>query len=205
MTRKRHSKRRKEERSKIRRICHSRASRNPWLWTPAFAGVTLLAGLILASVTFAATTKDQAWEKYVTSYKKLQVAFHDLVRLNKPELGKAIDNSLELGLLMMDEKTDRFYYLLEAAPERIIRNAGFRAFINFAWLDEDNEKLLAKSRSYRKLEDRLKSLKEKTEKNSNFPKIQEELTRMESDQRYMEVVSRFRFVSEEVEKLLGEK
>ncbi len=161
--------------------------------------------LAIASSALAKAPKDEAWEKYVSSYKKLQVAFHDLVRLHGPELGEVVNQSLELGLLIMDEKTKQFYYLLEHEPERIVRNAGFRSFINFAWFEEDNKKLRKKDKEYRKFQEHVKDLKEKTEKNPDFPKIQEELRRMETDQRYMDVVARFRFVSEEVEKLLAEQ
>lgn len=161
--------------------------------------------LLFTSQAFAKVEKDEAWEKYVSSYKKLQVAFHDLVRLYKPDLDQVINQSLELGLLMMDEKTKRFYYLLEYEPDRIVRNAGFRSFINFAWFDGDEKRFRKKDKEYRKLQDHIKEVKEKTEKNPDFPKIQEELRHMENDQRYMDVVARFRFVSEEVEKLLAEK
>ncbi|MBI4430912.1 MAG: hypothetical protein HY587_04270 [Candidatus Omnitrophica bacterium] len=168
--------------------------------------LVMTAGLLVIVFTLPASAgapKDEAWEKYVSSYKKLQVAFHDLVRLHQPELGEAIDQSLELGLAMMDERSEQFYHLLKNQPERIVHDAGFRAFINFAWLHEDDEALREKSRSYKKIQKRIEELKAKTDTNEQFPKIQEELRRMENDQRYMEVVARFRFVSEEVEKLLA--
>ncbi len=165
----------------------------------------LLIGLAIASSAWAKVPKDVAWEKYISSYKKLQVAFHDLVRIHQPELTETVNQSLELGLLIMDEKSKQFYYLLEDGQDRIIRNAGFRSFINFPWFEEDTKILRKKDREYRKIQKRIKELKEETEKNPDFPKIQEELRGMETDQRYMDVVARFRFVSEEVEKLLAEQ
>lgn len=166
---------------------------------------SLLAGWLIAAsaaVCFAQPAADLAWEKYISSQKKMQVAFHHLVRLHWPELAKTIKKSQELQLAYADQRSDQFYFLAENVPEKIVRDRGFSAFVHFEWLEKDEEKLSQSSAAYRKRQKQIERLRKELDTDPQYPEIQNRLHSLENDRKFLEIRARFRFVAEEVEELL---
>jgi len=168
-----------------------------------------LPNVLLMAVLFITLTgaseeggRDLAWGKYSSSQKKIQVAFHHLVRLNWPDLKDIIHKSQELQLALVDERDRRFYYLLEHEPDRIVRDDGFSAFVNFDWAEEDTDSLREKNPNYRKLEKKIKKLKKEVDEDGRYKQVQDNLKSLEGERPYMAIMARFRFVAEEVERIL---
>lgn len=163
--------------------------------------MVLFFAVALFSAASPDRTEDLAWEKYITSQKKMQVAIHHLIRLNHKDLSKVIDQSQELQLALADEKSVRFYDLLETYPDRILRDSGFDGFVNFPWTEEQTESLKRRSKDYRKLTKRIEKLK-KVYADPDFKRVENHLMQLQTEREYREILARFRFISKEVEELL---
>lgn len=147
--------------------------------------------------------QDPAWDFYSKSQKQIQVAYHHLVRLHLHDLKETVLKSQELQLAQADQQSERFYFLAEHHPEKIIRNQGFNAFVNFPWTPEDEALLAAGSKAYQKRQKQIDKLKAKLDQDSGYKKILDKLTALSSDIEYRKIHSRFRFVPRDVETLLS--
>jgi len=161
----------------------------------------MLMGCIL-STTRAEIAKDLAWETYISSQKKIKVAFHHLIRLHWPHLSKTVLKSQNLQLAQSDERSMQYYYLLEYHSDRIVKNQGFQAFTDFEWTDKDEEKLISLNSSYEKLRKQNKKTKDKLEANLQYREVMDGMASLEDEREYLQILARFRFVSEEVEEIL---
>lgn len=166
------------------------------------AAVILLAGMFSAPAR-ADVPKDTAWETYISASKKLHVAFHDLNRTYHPDLTDVIEKSLELELAVLDERSARFYFLLERYPERIVRTNGFSAFIDSPWTGADEAELRETSSKFRKLQKRIGKLQNELAADPLYEESKNTLKRLESDPRYIEIAARHRFLSKEIEEILA--
>ncbi|HTL47576.1 MAG TPA: hypothetical protein VL688_05880 [Verrucomicrobiae bacterium] len=158
-----------------------------------------------AAAAEAPAPQDPAWEYYIKSQKKIQVAFHHLVRLHLHDLKDLIQDSLEYQLAVADQKSERFYYLMTHAPERIVRNQGFNAFVNFPWTGEDEAAIAAGSKVFRKRQKALDKLKQKVEGDPNYQTILTQLSSLSRDNDYQHIQARFRYVPQGVESILAGK
>lgn len=163
----------------------------------------LLLILGLAVLPQPLRAEDPAWETYIKAHKEAQVAFHHEVRLRMHELRDTIALSQEMQIENANQKTARFYYLQAHAPGRIVRSQGFSAFINFEWTDEDETRLMAEDKEYRKRQKKIDKLREKLDKNPDFESILKQLDEINGSIEYERIRNRFRFMPEEVEKLLN--
>lgn len=167
----------------------------------------LIVILFLIFVQLAASAKqpsgDAAWDKYLSSQKKMQVAYHHLIHLHAPQLESTIKKSRELQLAYADQKNIQFYDLLKFEPSRIVRDQGFSPFVNFEWQEADEIRLQNNS-DYRKLLKRIAKMKAELEKDPQYPEIQNRLHGLENEREFIEIQARFRFVSKEVEALLNQ-
>lgn len=147
--------------------------------------------------------EDPAWETYIKAHKEAQVAFHHEVRLRLHELRDTIAQSQEMQIENANQRTAQFYYLSAHDPGRIVRNQGFSAFINFEWTDQDEARLTAEDKEYRKRQKKIDKLREKLDKNPDFQSILKQLDEIGGSIEYERIRNRFRFMPEEVEKLLN--
>jgi hypothetical protein len=162
----------------------------------------LLFSFFFSAPAFAEPMHDAAWETYVTAQKKFQNAIHHHLKLMFPELRELLEESQELQLALVDEKSMRFYHLLSETPERIVRDEGFSAFVNFAWDEEDDTRLLAEDKEYAALRRRIEKLRGEVLGDPQFALVEEKLSQFKETATYDEVRARFRFTSQEVEELL---
>lgn len=145
---------------------------------------------------------DAAWETYIRSQKEIQVAFHHLVRLYLHELKETIEMSRDLELAKAEQKSERFYFLMKHAPERIVRNQGFGSFVNFSWAETDEEALRQESKTFRKREKKITEWQAKLEASPDFKKILQKLQELQPTPEYGRIQIRFRSVPQDVERLL---
>ena len=163
----------------------------------------LFVATLCLPAAFAETAKDTAWEIYISSQKKLQVALHELVRLHQPELKPVIDKGREWQLGLADLRSRRFYHLLKIEPQRIARTGGFSEFVNFSWSDQDEETLRVSDSDFRKLAERVEKLSREVSADPTFSEVETQLKLLEKDPHYLEILARFRFVSKDVEDALN--
>jgi len=167
------------------------------------AVLLLFVATFSSSAVFAEAQKDVAWEIYISSQKKLQVALHELVRLHRPDLKPVIDKSREWQLGLADLRSRRFYRLLETDPQKIVRTAGLSEFVNFSWTDQDETTLREVDSDFRRLAERVDQLGREVPADPAFSEIETQLKLLEKDPGYLEILARFRFVRRDVEKALN--
>lgn len=162
-----------------------------------------LTGRVYAGQSPEARVPDAAWDYYAKSQKQIQVAYHHLVRLHLHDLKETVQRSQELQLAEADQRTERFYFLVRHHPEKIVRDQGFNAFVNFPWTDEDEAMLRESSKDFQKRQKQIDKLKLKLEGDPGYAKIHEKLRALSGDIEYRKIHSRFRFVPRDVETLLS--
>lgn len=169
-----------------------------------------LLSLAVALLFFSGTVRadsaagsDTAWETYIRSQKEIQVAFHHLVRLYLHDLKETIEMSRDLELAKADQKSERFYFLVKYAPERIVRNQGFRAFVNFPWVPADEDALRKESKTFRKREKKITEWQSRLDASPDFKKVLQKLQELQPTPEYNRIQIRFRSVPKDVESLLG--
>lgn len=170
--------------------------------------VVLFGGLLLFSASRAQAgesgrVQDPAWDFYAKSQKQIQVAYHHLVRLYLHDLKDTVLKSQELQLAQADQQNERYYFLAEHHPERIIRNQGFNAFVNFPWTQEDEALLLAGNKAFQKRQKQIDKLKAKLDQDPGYTRILDKLRALSGDVEYRKIHTRFRFVPRDVETLLS--
>lgn len=167
--------------------------------------LSTMAVILWNTSLFAKSVEDPAWEHYISQQKKMQSALHHITKLFGPEYEPLLKQSHELELALAEEKTHRFYYLAENEPERITRDQGFAAFVNFLWTDQDQETLAENDQDYRSLERRIDKLSYEVQNDPDYEDLKERLESVKSNVRYKEVWARFRFVDKEVEEILNRR
>jgi len=159
---------------------------------------------IIAACSLAfAEANDPAWDRYISSQKQVQVKTHHYMKLEAPKLTELFDKSLDLQLSLIDQKSVRFNFLLAHHPEEIERRQGFESFVNFPWTDEDEQVLEQANGEYRSLKEKIAKLTQTVESDPDFPQLKSQLLSLESNVKYREVISRFRFVPQEIESMLS--
>lgn len=168
----------------------------------------LFAGLFLFSTSQVRAAENQrvqdpAWDFYAKSQKQIQVAYHHLVRLHLHDLKDTVLKSQELQLAQADQQNERYYFLAGNHPERIIRDQGFNAFVNFPWTPEDEALLLAGNKAFQKRQKQIDKLKTKLDQDPGYKRILDKLRALSGDVEYRKIHTRFRFVPRDVETLLS--
>ncbi len=88
-----------------------------------------------------APIRDELWDAYSDTLKKFQYNTFKVMNAQLPEESQLLAKYRDYSLLQLEEKTMKFYYLLEHHPERIIRNQKLYDFVNLKWTKEDQEAL----------------------------------------------------------------
>ena len=160
--------------------------------------------LLLAGPAFSQTQPNEAWEKYASAQKKLQVAMHHLLSLRNAELKPILDITRDLQLAEVDERTFKFYFVKTHAPEKIVTNQNLQAFANFPWTEQDTEALKNENSSFKKLGKEIEKLKAKQQSHPDWPKVREKFDNLtqSQDPEYVEIMVRFNKMVEEVQDLL---
>lgn len=151
----------------------------------ALLTLLLVAGTMLPAHARTPDTVDPAWEKFVAARRVFQLRLCELAVRRWPEYAPFFTAHRDLQLAYIERRNLVFYRFKDTQPNRIIRDKGGEAFINFGWTPEE-EKLFVKTiPGYGELLQEIRGLQSKTEKFKKRDALRDRFSRLEIDPEYL--------------------
>ena len=134
--------------------------------------IRIAIGGTASAATFADCVRDAAGRDLVAK-TAFQRGMRDLVVQRRPAFRSLATVNMELQIAYAEARRSKLDYLLKHDAGRIETTRGLVRFTNFAWSDADTEKFIEESSSYRELDKRLATLKERNNGHPDWPKMRQ--------------------------------
>jgi len=158
--------------------------------------------ILFIGSTFFASEIDSLWEKRSRVQIEWQDNLANLLLKELPEAKEIILIQRDLQITFIQMAKEKYYYLLQNYPSRIIRNRGQTQWANFDWTKDDEKKLLEISEAYRNLKSTKESLEEKNQGHPMWPKLRESFGAIQKTEEYQEKYKKLIESLEEIDNLL---
>jgi hypothetical protein len=146
--------------------------------------------------------QDQVMEKYIAASKKFNNDYYEFLVKRWPDLKPILTIRLNYGLALLEFRHMCFYYLLQNAPERIVRDKGIDEFINFSWTAQDNEALQAVNPVFGELKSRILMMKQTIDHHPLLPQLQSKLKTLDQDKEFQALIQDFKKSKEKIAEML---
>ena len=140
----------------------------------AFFAISLAIGIATGGPAWAGAFADcvrDAAGRDLAAKTDFQRGMRDLIVQQRPAFKPLADVNMALQITYAEARRAKFDYLLKHDAGRIETTKGLTRFGNFAWSDADTKKFIEESGSYRALEKRLATLKERNNAHPDWPKM----------------------------------
>ena len=171
---------------------------------PGFSSATERTGQ-KAGVEVKVEAKDEAREKAAGAQKQFQQEIYEMMASRWAHLEPLLKIHRDNQIARSEAGTLRFYFLLRNHPEKIVRDKGISAFLNFEWSEEDEERLRKTSGEYRKLQGRIDELRRLSDGNRLWPEAREKFALFSKEEDYKAALNRLNEAFREVRESLGSK
>lgn len=168
----------------------------------ALFAISLAIGIAVGRPAWAGAFADcvrDAAGRDLAAKTAFQRGMRDLIVQQRPAFKPLADVNMALQIAYAEARRAKFDYLLKHDAGRIDTTRGLSRFTNFPWSDADTEKLMAESRSYRALESRLATLKERNNAHPDWPKMRQHFrTALGQSPDFRALMARFQSLQREV-------
>ncbi len=151
----------------------------------AMLTLLLIAGTMLPAQARTPDAADPVWEKFVSARRVFQIRLCELAGRRWPEYAAFFAAHRDLQLTYIERRNIVFYHLRDTQPDRIVRNQGGEAFLNFGWTPEEEQLFIKTIPGYGALLGEIKTLKAKTDKFKKRDVLRDRFARLEIDPEYL--------------------
>lgn len=164
----------------------------------------IVAIVLLVTTPLYAIEKNQLWEQQVNSINEFQEKLASLLLKEIPAAKEIILIQRDLQLVMIKMRSEKFYYLLENDPDRIVKDQGLSKWINFEWTKEDEEKLLLTNNKFKRLTAEYEVLMKNNQGHKQWPNARKKFSTIRETEDYItlqeNLMNSLKAVGEELKK-----
>lgn len=147
-------------------------------------GVLVFAGALFAGPA-SADERDPVWEKFTAARRAFQLRLCDLASRRWPEYAQFFQAHRDLQLSYIERRNLVFYHFRRAEPDRIVRDKGGEAFLNFGWSEEDHVRFLKEVPGYDTLFQEIQALQKRVSAFKKRDVLRDRFERLEIDPEYL--------------------
>jgi hypothetical protein len=164
--------------------------------------LVLLVAIAKSGFTQSTPEATKAWTLYSDAQRAWQQSLAEFLSRRRPDLKAIIALSRDLQLAMIDRRSIEFRYLLDAHPNRIIKNKGISTFANFDWDSQDETALRRLKTEFVRAGQLVQDLQQRNNNHPQWPLLREAHQSLAKETEYGDLYQRFQQEVKNAEEVL---